>query len=275
MSDLSQRMYPLKSKLGPLYWLYRFMRAFNTGLCFFFFWGGAVVLAWLIMPFMWAWPGTLLEKRRRMNRAMRRGFKMFHGTMHLLRLYHRQTPVAAPRFGDVPTSQPCVLIANHPSLCDVTSIASLFPNVVAVARPSLANVGPVRWLVRAIGFVPVGVHMLEIAQQRLADGFDLLIFPEGTRSPFGGGLREFHRGAFEIAARANVPIILLKLTCVPPALGKGLPIWKHPDHQAVLTVEPFGAVPASKDSRKLCREIERRYRDILGYPDSAAMKEVS
>ena len=50
-------------------------------------------------------------------------------------------------------------------------------------------------------------------------GLDVLIFPEGTRSPFGSGLQPFHRGAFEVAARANVPVVLLKLTCSPPALA--------------------------------------------------------
>lgn len=274
-ASLSARMYPLKPRLGPLYWPYRAMRAINVGLCFVAFWGGAVLLAWLWLPWLWLWPGTREQKHRRAHRAMRRGFDLFHGIMHVLRLYHRQSPVALPRFGGVPADQPCVLVANHPSLCDVTSVASLFPNVVAVARPSLANAGPVRWLVRAIGFVPVGVRMLEVAQERLRAGYDLLIFPEGTRSPFGGGLQPFHRGAFEIAARANVPIILLKLTCAPPALGKSLPIWKHPDHQAVLTIEPFAVISPSRDSRAQCREIEQRYREILGYPDPAAMREVT
>ncbi|HEY0252576.1 MAG TPA: lysophospholipid acyltransferase family protein, partial [Kofleriaceae bacterium] len=187
---------------------------------------------------------------------------------------HPRSPVTVPRFGGIPADQPCVLVANHPSLCDVTSIASLFPNVVAVARPSLANLAPLRWLVRGMGFVPVGTRMLGTCQERLRSGYDLLIFPEGTRSPFGGGLQPFHRGAFEIAARAGVPIILLKLTCVPPALGKRLPIWKHPDYQAVLTVEPFAAIAAATNSRTQCREIERRYHEILGYSEPAARSEV-
>lgn len=276
MSDsLEKRMYPWKSRLGPVYWLYRGWRGATTGLCFVAFWGGAVILAWLGVPWLWLWPGSRAQKRRRTHAAMRLGFKLFHGIMHALRLYHRRSPVSLPRFGDVPADQPCVLVANHPSLCDVTSIASLFPNVVAVARPSLANFPLLRWLVRGMGFVPVGIHMLEECQERLRSGFDLLVFPEGTRSPFGGGLQVFHRGAFEIAARAGVPIILLKLTCVPPALGKRLPIWKHPDHQAILTVEPFAAISPSRDSRAQCREIERRYHEILGYPDPAARREVT
>ena len=99
-------------------------------------------------------------------------------------------------------------------------------------------------------------------------GLDVLIFPEGTRSPFGSGLQPFHRGAFEVAARANVPVVLLKLTCSPPALAKRLPIWKHPDRMPVLTIEAIETIyPADSqlDSRAWARTIEERYMDLLGY----------
>jgi 1-acyl-sn-glycerol-3-phosphate acyltransferase len=103
-------------------------------------------------------------------------------------------------------------------------------------------------------------------------GFDVLIFPEGTRSPMGGPLHPFHRGAFELAARAGVPVVLLKLTCVPAALSKRLPIWKIADRMAVLTIEPVDTIlPAANrlGSRATCRSVEERYRDLLGYPGPA------
>jgi 1-acyl-sn-glycerol-3-phosphate acyltransferase len=196
---------------------------------------------------------------------VRRGFQLFHAVMRALRLYHRRSPVARLR----PGGAAVVLVANHPTLCDVTSIASLFPDVVAVAGPQYAANPVLARLVRGCGFVATGSHMLRDGEARLRMGFDVLVFPEGTRSPLGGGLQPFHRGAFELAARAKAPIVLLKLTCVPPALSKRLPIWKIADRMAVLTIEPFDVIyPAGlgTDSRALCRAIEQRYCDILGYP---------
>ncbi|HMG22425.1 MAG TPA: lysophospholipid acyltransferase family protein [Kofleriaceae bacterium] len=117
--------------------------------------------------------------------------------------------------------------------------------------------------------MPTGAHVLRDCADRLRMGFDVLVFPEGTRSPVGGQLYPFHRGAFELAARAKVPIVLLKLTCVPAVLSKGLPIWKVSDHIATLTIEPIDVIyPADGgiESRTLCREIEQRYRDLFGYP---------
>ena len=263
-------MYPVKAWLpAPIYWIYRAVRAAGVGLCFAGFWSGAVIVGWLGLPVIWLWPGSRVTKIRRIHRIMRWGFFLFHFVMRALRLYHRTSRFEVARPSGTTFDSPVVLVANHPSLCDVTSIASLFPNVVAVARPSLANNFLLRHLVRGCGFVPVGSHILRDCEERLRMGFDVLIFPEGTRTPLGGPLRTFHRGAFELAARAKVPVVLLKLTCEPPALSKRLPIWKIADHMAVLTVEPFEMIhPADSalGSRALCRAIEQRYRDILGYP---------
>jgi len=131
----------------------------------------------------------------------------------------------------------------------------------------------VRLLVRSCGFVPVGIHMMKECEERLRQGFDVLIFPEGTRSPRDGGLHPFRRGAFELAARANVPVVLVTLTCSPKILTKGAPIWKIADRMAVNTIEPFDMIyPATSglSSKELVRTIEQRYRDRLGYSVSTA-----
>ncbi len=263
----AEPLYPFKALLpAPIYWLYRGVRTIGVALCFAGFWSGVVALAWLWLPIVLLWPGTPVEKMHRAHRSMRHGFWFFHWWMRTLRLYHTTSPVKALR----PGKTPVVFVANHPTLCDVTSVVALFPDVVAIARPSFGANPLLRRAVRRTGLVPTGIHMIRDCQERLAMGFDVLVFPEGTRSPIGG-LHAFHRGAFELAARANVPIVLLKLTCVPSALSKRLPIWRIADRMAVLTIEPFATIepdPAA-DSRTLCREIEQRYRDVLGYPAPA------
>jgi len=268
-------LYPFKAWLpAPLYWPYRAFRTLTVALCFAGFWSGAVLVGWLWLPFLVLWPGTREVKMKRALRMVQRGFRFFHFSMRALWLYRRTSPFRTLRPAGAPADSPVVLVANHPTLCDVTSIVSLFPNVVAVARPSLANHPLLRRLVRGCGFVPVGTHMLKECEERLRMGFDVLIFPEGTRSPVGGEIHPFHRGAFELAARAKVPVVLLKLTCTPPALSKQMPIWKFADRMAVLTIEPFDMIhPADSElgSKATARAIEQRYRDVLGYPASAVV----
>jgi 1-acyl-sn-glycerol-3-phosphate acyltransferase len=269
-------LYPYKARLpAPLYWLYRAIRTLGVAFCFAGFWPGCVLVGWLWFPILALWPGSRSDKIRRSLRTVQRGFRFFHFVMRVLRLYHRTSPVKSLRPNGAPADSPVVLVANHPTLCDVTSIVSLFPNVVAVARPNFANNALLRRAVLACGFVPTGVHVLKDCEDRLRMGFDVLVFPEGTRSPVGS-LQPFHRGAFELAARANVPVVLLKLTCEPSALSKRLPIWKVADKTAVLTIEPFEIIHPGRDgrsSRATCRAIEQRYREVLGYSRAAAVDE--
>ncbi len=261
-------LYPVKAWLpAPLYWPYRGIRALGVGFCFAAFWSVAVLLGWIWVPLLMIWPGTRDQRIHRTLTSVRAGFKLFHFVMRLLRLYHCTSPYATLRPHGEPATNARILVANHPSLCDTTAVCSLFPNVVAVARTGFADNFLLRRLIRATGFIPLGTHVLKGCEERLRSGFDVLIFPEGTRSPREGGVHPFHRGAFELAIRTKVPIVLIKLTCEPRALTKRLPIWKHPDHMAILTIEPVDTIdPATLGipSRELSSAIEQRYREMLG-----------
>ena len=266
--DTTASRYPYKAVLpAPIYWAYRALRTLTVALHFACFWTGCVLVGWLWLPLVWLWPGSREEKMRRAQRAVRRGFQLFHAAMRVTGHYHCTSPSGVARPSGVPADRPVVLVANHPTLCDTTAIVSLFPDVVTVSQIRYDHNPLISRPLRSCGFVPVGTHMIQDCAERLRMGFDLLIFPEGTRSPVGG-LQPFHRGAFEIAARAKVPVVLLKLTCDPPALSKRLPIWKNPDRTAVLTIEPvemFHPADSALDSRARARAIEQRYRELLGY----------
>lgn len=265
-TDAIVDMYPFKAVLpGPLYWLFRGVRTLITAICFACFWLGCILVGWVTLPYILLVPGTRAQKLHRGQRIMRAGFRFFHFWMRVVRSYHRTSALTTLRPSP---DQPVVIVANHPSLCDITSLASLFPNIIAVARNTIANHPLLHRVVRIAGLVPVGMHMMQECEERLRMGFDVVIFPEGTRSPMGG-LHPFHRGAFEIALRAKVPIVMLKLTCSPPALTKRFPIWKHPDRMPILRIEPIDTIFPSDtelNSRELARTIEQRYRELLGYP---------
>lgn len=269
--------YPFKRFLpGPLYWIYRGMRTVSVVFCFAVFWVSLVVAAWTLLPIVMLWPGTREAKRRRAHSILRVGLHLFHALMRGLRLYRRTSTARVARPPGIARTGAAVLIANHPTLCDVTSIVSWFPDVVALAGAAYSSHPVLRYPVESSGFIPTGPHLLRDAEQRLREGYDVLIFPEGTRTPLEGPLHPFHRGAFELALRAKVPIVLFELRCDPPTLSKQLPMWKHPDRIAVLTMAPFDMidpVALGLDSRTLCRTIEDRYRERMGYPSEQRSRE--
>jgi 1-acyl-sn-glycerol-3-phosphate acyltransferase len=265
----TDELYPFKAKVpAPIYWMYRGIRTVMYAITFSLFWTFCVLVGWLWLPIVGLWPGSRVDRMRRLLRSVGRGFGVFHFMLHLFRLFHRQSPIQSLR----PTGTPVVLVANHPTLVDVTAIVSLFPNVVAVARSGFMGNPLLARVIRICGFVPATTHVMQDCEQRLREGFDVLVFPEGTRSPLGGPLHPFHRGAFELAARAKVPLVLLKLSCTPPALSKRLPIWKAPDRMPVLTIEAIETIypeDTQVGSREMCRAIEQRYQDLMGYPGPA------
>lgn len=235
---------------------------------FMWFWGGAALLAWTVLPGLRIFVHDPERRLRVSQRVVSAAFRAFHAYMRLFRLFDCRAVYEIPRPSE---GGPVVLVANHTTLVDVTAILARHPHICCLARPSLVEnffVGPAA---RMCGFISAGNDVtghaaaLDKAVERLGQGFDVLVFPEGTRSPPGRLLR-FHRGGFEIACRAKVPLVALVLRCVPHALTKGLPFWRNPDVPAVLTIEPQAPTdPADTDYRSadLRKLVETRYRSTL------------
>lgn len=262
--------YALRDRLpAPLWGLYRVLRTVLVGSAFAGFWVGGTLLAWLLLPVIALRVGDAAARRRSCQRTVAAGFRLFHGYMRALRL------VDARMSGSVPAAagaRGCVLVANHTTLVDVTAILAHVPDTCALAKSKYASSAFVGRLLRLCGFIDAGESVaeggaaIEEALARLAAGFHVLVFPEGTRSP-EGSMHRFQRGAFEMACRAGVPVLPLVLRCDPSALRRGQPFWRHPDSCARLTIEVASAIdPAEFDgsSRRMRQAVEERYRSWLG-----------
>ncbi len=240
-------------------------RAFLVASAFFWFWLGGVVLAWTLCPVLIVIYRDEARRWRVCQRIVKRAYQAFHGYMELLMLVELRIVggCAARPLG------PMVIVANHPTLVDVTAILSRYDDVCCIVKETLINNVFVGRLLRTCGHVAAadsegisGVGALDAVLLRLQAGMAVLFFPEGTRSP-PLGLRPFRRGAFEVAARAGVPVWPMLVTCDPPALSKGLPIWKHPVRMARLRVEPGELMDVPASGRAACKGTEAVFRGRL------------
>jgi 1-acyl-sn-glycerol-3-phosphate acyltransferase len=110
---------------------------------------------------------------------------------------------------------PCVYVANHQSYLDYAILGTIYPErTVVLGRADLARIPLVGWLFRATGNLLVergDVTSRRVALESLADavraGRSVWVFPEGTRNGEPGTLLPFHRGAFHVAARLDVPVV--------------------------------------------------------------------
>lgn len=125
---------------------------------------------------------------------------------------------------------PLVIAPNHPSLLDALMILSRLPDTVCILKAGLIDNVFMGAGARLAGYIRNDwfVGVIKCALQELADGYHLLVFPEGTRSA-GDSLLEFKGSAALIACRAKVPVQTLIIEADSRFLGKGWPLYRRPD----------------------------------------------
>lgn len=111
--------------------------------------------------------------------------------------------------------RPFVLMTNHQSVFDIAAIVLTLPtNFHFVSKKELAWIPFFGW---ALAWSGVGIMVdrsnrsrsvasLRAAAERIRGGANVIIFPEGTRSPTGE-LQAFKSGGFHLAIQAQVPVV--------------------------------------------------------------------
>ncbi len=103
---------------------------------------------------------------------------------------------------------PVLYIANHNSMYDILAVLSINPKTVVLAQGWVYSNPFFGKLAQRAKFYSVvdGIEaIMPKLQDAVAEGYSILIFPEGTRSMTGDIIR-FHRGAFFVAEQLNLPI---------------------------------------------------------------------
>lgn len=110
--------------------------------------------------------------------------------------------------------QPCVILCKHQSAWETLALQEVFPPQVWVLKRELLWIPFFGWALALTS--PIAIkrsdgkgamrQLLEQGKQRLAQGFCVVVFPEGTRIPYG------QRGKYKIggallAASSGVPVI--------------------------------------------------------------------
>lgn len=137
----------------------------------------------------------------------------------------RATGIIGIRRGAFPgTLRGCVIAANHPSLIDVVLVTALFPKTLYVAKAALLR-NPFMAAIVKHTSLPVDERLPQAVVPYLRDGWNVLVFPEGTRSPAEGGMHPLHRGAAQLVLRTGAPLVCLGIGVSRRITGKGQAPW--------------------------------------------------
>lgn len=219
-------------------------------------------LSYLLFALICSIPTRQPARRARWLRfVMSRGFRFMHDVLRIVGIVDFQ-PRALARV--IPPG-PCVMVANHPTLMDISGLLAAEKDLVFPVKPSLYRsywarpllVGAEHFEGSGPDALSVG-HMIDEAVARVKQGKRVIIFPEGTRSP-ETGLHPFGRAAFEIALRAEVDVVPVVVTCTPGWLTKRRGLLDPPADLPRLRFRPLDPIrpdQAGSSSRTL-RDIVR------------------
>lgn len=229
-----------------LYW-----RVLATGLSFVVFGVGGLALRLLVFPAL-----NLMVRRpeRRVMAArevIRRAFRAYVDLMRALGVlrYEISGLEKLERGG-------LLILANHPTLIDTVFLMAFVKNADCIVKGALWNNPFTRGPVRAAGYInnEGGAQLVDDCIASLERGNNLIVFPEGTRTP-GNGVISMKRGAANIAVRGARDMTPVLIRCEPVTLGKGEKWWRVPPRRVLMRIDVLDDLAISSFTRDGASEV--------------------
>lgn len=160
-----------------------------------------------------------------------------------------------------------IIIANHPSLLDFVYIMSLVPNSTCIVRGGLTHT-PLRWVIKQAYITnTTDFNDVLVECKKLTDkGCNVIVFPEGTRSP-RVGRNNYKKGAARIALYCNCDVLPLFIGGSDKyGLGKFDPLWSYNHAEPylydikmlpVISIEQFKGLSEPIAAKHLTEEMEK------------------
>ena len=156
------------------------------------------------------------------------------------------------------------MIANHQSFIDILVLLSICPKAVMVTNGWVWRSPVFGRIVRYLGFYHAAdgyEHLAPALAQKVAEGYSVIVFPEGTRSA-DGKIGRFHKGAFYLAGELGLDILPICLYGNGMISSKRQPIYiKHGLVVSRVLPRMAAADPAncSAQAKAACRLMRREY----------------
>lgn len=214
--------------------LSRAWRVVATGFCFAVFGLGGLVIRCVVYPLMMLCVRAPARRVHLSQSLIHHSFRAFVGLMAGVRVltYEVRGLERLQRRG-------LLVLANHPSLIDVVFLISLTRHTDCIVKDALLRNVFTRGPILAAGFIAnsAGAGLVDDCMRSLQSGNNLVIFPEGTRTPLHGDPVRLQRGAANVAVRGGFDITPVHIDCTLPMLTKGTPWWQVPRQRPHFTIE--------------------------------------
>ncbi len=210
------------------------------GGCFFACYGvGSLLIGGLLFP-----PLVVFGVRRAMRALVRMSWRLFVLGGRWTGLF--RVAISDEDRARLAALRGCVVVANHLTLIDVIVLSVFLPDATAIAKAAARGNFFYSLIVKGVFLVNDDpIRVMDEAKVRLAEGVNLVVFPQGTRTPSElASKRPLRRGAAQIALHAGAPILPIVISCDPPVLAKGQPWYDLGERTIVWTLQVREMIPA-------------------------------
>mgnify|MGYP000855335763 CR=1 FL=1 len=111
-------------------------------------------------------------------------------------------------------AEPCVILSKHQSAWETIAFLDIFPPITYVLKRELLWIPFFGWGLARMPIVSINRsagkdalrQVVDQGRQRLAEGYSVVVFPEGTRAPVGGQKR-YKIGGASLAVAAGAVVV--------------------------------------------------------------------
>ena len=213
--------------------IYHNLRLIGTGFSFVVFGLGALDLAFILLPIIIIISPKDKLRRVRIQKTISWNFRLFLALIQHLKLM----TLKIDGIEYLQADRGVLVIANHPTLIDIVVLIAFLPEIDCVVKESLKQNYFLHRIIKISGYIMNSdpKKMLIECKERLNQGRNLIIFPEGTRTN-PGCKPHFKRGCARIAIQSMCQIRTIHISCSPSTLTKSQRWYEIPKRPFIFKV---------------------------------------
>ena len=154
-----------------------------------------------------------------------------------------------------------IIVANHPSFIDIVILIGFLPNTLCIAKKEIKRNPFMGNIVKSLYLIndEDNDKMLEESVEILNQGYNIIIFPTGTRTTDGEDLK-LHKGAAVMALHTGADIIPIHISCDTKFLAKHQNFYDAGDKTPTYTITVNNEIKISDFEEQNLSQIQKRNR---------------
>lgn len=191
----------------------RFIRGFLVVMVFTIFGIGSLLLSFLFLPIggIFLRGGKKREKFSHIIHKLWHIYTQFFVVLNLIKIEKHGVKQVKGK----------IIVATHPTFIDILILIGIYDNSLCIAKKELLNNIFLKNIIKNI-YIPNNIELDEfknICTKTLNDGYNIIIFPTGTRTVEGEEIK-IHKGSAAVQIASGADILPVKIVCDYPVLQK-------------------------------------------------------